>query len=191
METFQEFVGAGSMIEAFYWLIAIVFSAYFVIQLTMSLIGLDMDFELDIDIGVGDVSFAAVAAFLAAGGWVGVVAYNSTSLRGWAVLGVAAAAGLVTFLVTVVVFSKLKSLEEHGNLDEKNAVGKIGTVYLTVPGDRKGEGQIQVVVQEKLIILEALTEGRTVSTGEKVMVFGTTEEGKLLVEPYQDMISEV
>jgi hypothetical protein len=185
METLQHWVGAGSTVETVYWLIALVSSGFFALRILTAFVGLELDVEFDLDVGVGDVSLGAIAALLAMSGWTGVMFYHTTPLAGVTILGISVAAGLVSFFATIFLFTKMKGLESQGNLDVKNSIGQIATVYLGIPADGEGEGQIQLTVQGKMVILEALTEGDAISTGEKVLVFGQNEHGKLLVTPYE------
>ena len=48
------------------------------------------------------------------------------------------------------------------------AVGQRGTVYLSIP--RSGRGQVQIVLQERLMTLDARSTGADLATGTKIRV---------------------
>ena len=61
-----------------------------------------------------------------------------------------------------------------------NAIGAQGSVYLTIPAD--GIGKVQVVVQERLINLNAVAEGdEDLKTGDGVEVVSLTADNMLVV----------
>ena len=53
---------------------------------------------------------------------------------------------------------KLSEIDTDGNIDVNKSIGQIATVYLTVPKNRSGIGKVNVVLQERLIELDAMTE---------------------------------
>jgi len=186
----QDFFGANSKIEALYWLIASTSSGFLGVCVVLGLFGLDFDHDFDVDLdfgGVdfGDISFSAIAALFSIGGWAGVLAYQMTDLSVWGIFGAASAAGAMGFVATAMLLKQIKKLEETGNLDLENAVGQLGEVYLSIP--ENGQGQVQIVLQGRLIILDAKTDGKAIETGQKIIVY-SLENGKLVVEPYQDLL---
>ena len=55
--------------------------------------------------------------------------------------------------------------------DLKNAIGQEATVYLNIPAE--GTGKVQVEVQERLMVLEAVSAEKTdLKTDDKVKVVG-------------------
>ncbi|WP_051203331.1 NfeD family protein [Hugenholtzia roseola] len=176
---------AGSEIENLYWWIAVLSTGFIVLRLLLSLVGVELDHEFDLDFGdsdFGDISLSAFATLFAIAGWAGVLGYHFTDFGDMAIVGIAISAGLVGFVVAILTHQKLKKLEQSGNLDLRNAIGKVGEVYLTIP--QEGEGQVQIVVQGKLQTLDAKSEGLLIPTGEKVMVY-EVENGKLLVGRFE------
>jgi NADH:ubiquinone oxidoreductase subunit D len=65
----------------------------------------------------------------------------------------------------------LFSLRSSGTLDYKNAVGKIATVYVTVPPNHNGGGQVEVLIQVRLQTISCMTAhyGMTWRTTENAM----------------------
>ncbi|MDW7691554.1 hypothetical protein R9C00_17595 [Flammeovirgaceae bacterium SG7u.111] len=190
METLIELFGASSKLEAIYWLMAVGSSAMLGIRLLLGTIGIELDHELDFDIAGMDVSLSSFVAFVCIAGWTGVLGFNMpTPLTKAMVIGVSSIAGGAGFFLSLVLFKQMKNLENNGNLEIDNAIGKVGKVYLGIPGERNGPGQVEVVVQGRLTIMDALTDGATIITGQKVLVYAT-EGDKLLVESYDEKAIE-
>jgi hypothetical protein len=76
------------------------------------------------------------------------------------------------------------SMRSDGTRQINNAIGAVGTVYVTLPASRVGGGQINVTVGGRLETLSALNAGlRVVPSGEKVKVVGVIDTNTVLVEP--------
>lgn len=151
----------------------------------------DLDTDHDTDMhdgahhvtGVRILTVRGMVAFFAVGGWSGVVALE---LNASVVLSavIAVIAGLLAlFLVGIVIRWALK-LQEQGNINIANAVHKTGEVYLTIPASCTGKGKVNIVLQERYVELEAMTnESEPIKTGESVVVIGRLDQNVLLVEP--------
>ena len=89
--------------------------------------------------------------------------------------------GLVVYLM-----SYLHSLREEGTLDYKNCVGEVGTVYLPIPPNRKGMGQIEVMVQGRLRIVKSVTDcEKKIANQVAVRVTEIVDQQTLLVSPLE------
>ena len=84
-------------------------------------------------------------------------------------------------LIAWLMRSMLK-LQSSGNLEPKNAVGKAGVVYITIPGERSGSGKVNLLVQERFAEMDAVTDGEPIPTGREVIVVGVTTLGTLIVK---------
>ena len=190
MEWLMEITGAHSEIEAIYWLIASVSSAYLLLKIFLNFWGLDLDMDidlesdLDLDLGLGhyDISLSSIIAFFAAGGWAGVLLLREIGNPLLAHI-IAFFIGLITMIGTIVMYGKLKGLESSGNIDLKNAIGKIGTVYLSILPEKGG--QVTITIQGRRYTFDALTEDKEIKTGQKVLVYNV-KGNKLIVEPFND-----
>ena len=56
-----------------------------------------------------------------------------------------AIAGLFTVWIISIIFAQMRHLQSEGTLDIQNAIGEVGSVYLTIPAN--GPGQVQLSVQ--------------------------------------------
>lgn len=63
----------------------------------------------------------------------------------------------------------------------KSAVGCHGTAYLTIPGGRKGEGKVQISINNSIREYNAVTGGDTIPTGTPVKVVEVVDSNTLLV----------
>jgi len=69
-------------------------------------------------------------------------------------------------------------------LDYSNAVGQIATVYLTISPVQRPGGQVEVMIQGRLVTAEALQKGsQPLSPGTKVKIVDKIGLTALLVEP--------
>ena len=132
--------------------------------------------------GLGIISFRSITAFFLGFGWSGVIA-----LKAGHSLGVAIIIGLfVGGVLMVGIFALMRSmmrLQSSGSLDYGNAVGEVATVYVTIPSDQRGGGQVEVMIQGRLAMAEALQKGSTsLSPGTKVRVVETIGRSTLVVE---------
>ena len=172
--------------EEIYWLTAIISSGLLGLMVLLNIFGFDVD-GLDLDfLDVGDAfSFNSLVAMVCIGAWTGYMAHYMTPMKEWQVLATAIAAGAVAYVASIFVLRKMKGLESSGTIRLENAIGKTGTVYLSVPGNRSGKGQIQVVVQGRLMILDAMTEKDKIETGSKALVYDI-ENNVVMIELFNE-----
>ena len=83
-------------------------------------------------------------------------------------------------LVAVVILFSLR-MQQSGNLELNNAIGKIAEVY--VPMEKEGKGKVTLVVQERFMELDAVCMEEDLKTGQQVRVVGVTPANVLVVTP--------
>jgi hypothetical protein len=192
--------------------IGILATVILVVQLVMTLFGVDSDgstdaggFDGQVDFGGVDgnldvdqpadlaehgsglqiLSVRSVVAFLAGFGWTGVIVLQAGRGIGSAVL-VAVGVGTLLMLLVFWLMRWLYSLRESGTMDYRNAVGQVGTVYVRIPAAGQGTGQIKVLVQGRLATVAAtVCRGDTIPSGDKVRVTGLAGANILEVEGIQ------
>ncbi|NLU52523.1 MAG: hypothetical protein GXX10_06635 [Clostridiaceae bacterium] len=124
-----------------------------------------------------------IIGFFSIGGWFGVAAI-SWGLSEPAAVSIALLAGFLAMYFVAWSISLALRLQHSGTINLNNAVGNIGEVYIPIPPLKSGMGKVNVIVQERLCELSAVTDcERTLRTGEKVTVMGVEKEGVLLVTP--------
>ena len=83
-----------------------------------------------------------------------------------------------------VMMRGVMRLQSSGTLDYGNAVGQMGTVYVTIPPVQRSGGQIETMIQGRLVTAEALQKGsQPLKPGTKVKVVERIGSSTLIVEP--------
>jgi membrane protein implicated in regulation of membrane protease activity len=94
-------------------------------------------------------------------------ASHNTALTIIAATLIGAAFMYIVFWLMNAIFK----LRDSGNIEYENAIGKVATVYITIPPRREGAGQVQVVVQGRLREVSAVTDNEErLAPGAKVVV---------------------
>ena len=186
-----------SLEQQAYWVVGGVASVLVLLQTLLLLVGSAADLAEAGDADMGDagehasgirlLSSRTVVAFFVGFGWTGVIASRegvgdpaATALSAVLVGGLFAA-------VILYLMRFLHTLRHSGTLDYRNALGEVGTVYLPVPAQMAGTGRIQVRVQGRLKVIEALTRHpQRIANGSRVRVVDLVDEGTLVVEPVTD-----
>ncbi|PLX16675.1 MAG: hypothetical protein C0597_07750 [Marinilabiliales bacterium] len=182
-----------ALIEKIYWCIAIPFSALFVLQIILTFFGGDID-EMEAD-GNSDVSIdddagiefqfitlKNLVAFFTIFGWAGVACLDSGLSVGKTVI-ISSVSGLIMMTIMASIVYFMGKLTDSGTLNLNNAVGKIGSVYLSIPAKRAGLGKVQIKVQG-LQTLDAMTDhDEDIKTGSVVDVLEILNNEILVVKP--------
>ena len=162
------------------------------IQMGMVMLGGAVDMpEAEIaDTGEGGASgifsIRTIGAFFAGFGWAGAAMLQAGHSTGAATF-VASLSGSAFLGVVIYLMSYLHSLRQEGTLDYTNAIGNVGNVYLPIPPKRKGMGQVEVMVQGRLRIVQALSDSdKKIGNRVAVRVTETIDEQTILVKPLED-----
>lgn len=171
-----------------FYAIGIVSLVALLFQMLLTVVGLghhdgDLSGHGDSDSGGWLINMRTVMAFLSGFGWAGGILLN----RGYgfvpAISRAAAVGGLFLFGTALLVRSLLK-LQSSGTLDYSNAIGAVGTVYCTIPGGEKGGGQVELMIQGRVITADARTQSSPdLKPGTKARVVALIGQSTLLVEP--------
>ncbi len=130
-----------------------------------------------------------IIAFLSVGGWMGIAAID-WGLHPFTAIVLAFVAGCLALSFVAWSIRAFVRMQQSGNVRRENAIGKEGEVYLTIP--EKGHGKVNVIVQDRLCEMEAITKAdRVIKTGEKVWVIDVTTKGMLIVEPKNDRTENI
>jgi len=171
-----------------YAALALVGTGLFLLRLGMALLfdfG-DADFDLDADID-GGASFSvfsllSVTAFFMGTGWMGLAARLDMGL-GTAMGGVVGVGfGVMLMLGTAAAMYAVKQMAEEKSYDTNTAVGRTGTVYMSVPGENAGAGKVRVSISGRSMIVPARTAGPKLEAFTDIQVVSAREDGVLFVE---------
>ena len=177
-----------SLESEIFYAIGIVALAVLLMQIFLTLIGIDAHHDADLsggvhDSGLGLLSVRTITAFFVGFGWGGVIILNHGHSLPMAVLG-GFATGFVFLLTTAFLIHNLLRLQSSGNLNYRNAIGVVGTVYSTIPGAERGGGQLELMIQGRLTMAEAYTKAaHDLKPNSKARVVDLIGESTLLVEP--------
>ena len=197
----SEWWNSLSVIMRVVWGLTLSASLVFIIQTVMTFIGADT--SGDFDAPDGDLGFDSsslghsgmnlytlrnLVNFLLGFGWTLILlegSINSTAL----LIFIALSVGLGLVAIVMYLFKWMSDMQQSGNIDVyKSAVGCTGTVYLTIPGERKGDGKVQITINNAVREHAALTDGETIKTGTPIKVIEVINQGTLLVEELNSFI---
>lgn len=130
----------------------------------------------------GVISLRTVVAALAFFGLAGLTAREAGAGQAGQ-LAVGVMAGLAAMYGVYFMILSLAKLKAEGTPRIERAVGRHGTVYVTVPAEEKGAGKIQLNLQNRTMEYLALTAGHALSPGTKIVVTDVLTSDTVQVEP--------
>ena len=176
-----------------FYAIGVVALGVLLLQLVLMLVGVDGYHDADFSghgdhpTGMGLLSIRTVTAFFVGFGWGGATLLNHGYSVPIAILG-GSGLGLLFLLGTAFLVRNLLRLQSTGNLDYRNAIDVVGTIYSTVPAAEAGGGQIELVLQGRLMMAEAYTKAaHDLKPGSKARVVELIGQSTLLVEPLTNL----
>lgn len=176
---------------AWFTIPAVLGTAFFVIRLTLMLAGADGgDAEMDLDVDHSDstetfkmLSIQSITAFAMGFGWGGLGGLRGAGwdLTGSLAIGVVAGVGMVWMIM--MLMRGVHSLQQSGNVPLARMDGATGEVYVSIPGEKKGTGQVRLVVENRQRIVNAVTEGMDIPTRSRVRVTRVNDDNTVTVVP--------
>ena len=173
---------------------AIVGGIVFMIRMVLALFfGGGDDFEPGMDVGDGDIigdsdaafsiiSLQSIVGFLLIFGLAGLGCSVQLEMSSAASTLTAFAAGAVTMLIIAWITFTLRKLDQPGNISLQNAVGEVGTVYLTIP-EGGGTGKASIRIQNRLRVYDAIAKDKScLPTEERIKVVEVVGGTTLVVE---------
>ena len=193
-----------SLVMKILWGVTLAASLIFVIQSILTFIGADAgEGGIDTDMDAGFDSEAADASveggtnlltfrnfvnFILGFGWSAILLQEKISSVPLLLI-VATVVGLALVAIVMYLFKWLTGMQQSGNINlYKVAVGCNGTVYLTIPGERAGEGKVQISINNSVREYDAMTDGDSLKTGTPIRVTEVLGVHTLLVEPLEPQI---
>ncbi len=177
--------------EKFYLYVAVPASLILLIQTFMTVFGLTGEIDVDFD-GDGDVdvsgetgltifSIRNMVAFFTFFGWSGLWMMSS-GFNSILTVIVSILIGIIFMVISMSLFFLVSKMQRSGNIDLKNAVGKMAEVYIPIPAKRRHYGKVMIVIQGSLTELEAVTDdAEDIVTGSQVEVVKIEDNSKLVV----------
>jgi len=183
------------------WGVTLTASLIFVVQSVLTFIGADTD-GLDsdfadpsgtdgadgLDSGANLYTFRNFVNFCLGFGWSAILLHESVHST-FLLLMVSIFVGIGLVALVMYMFKLLSSMQQSGTIDvEKMAVGCNGRVYLTIPGERAGEGKVQITINNCVREYTALTDGELLPTGTPITVSEVLDPSTLIVERQNSLI---
>lgn len=196
-----------SSFEKFFWVLAIPFSALFIIQMFLLIIGIEgssddfeiqSDIDLDTSTDIDDydnsnlepnaplklVTLRNIIISFTIFSWTGIMGSRNDYSKIFTVL-LGVILGSLVILILSIVYKFIIRLTESGNMNLKYSIGATGQVYLTILENGKRGGKVQVTFQSSLRELDAITYGDRIPTGVKIIVIGV-EDNYLVVKSLEE-----
>lgn len=184
------FQGMTNLQQAF-WYLAFGASLIFIFQTILTFTGTDSSADLDADFD-GDFhhvdapfelfTFRNLINFFLGFGWTGAAFYGKMS--DYLLVIIAAIVGLIFIGLFFFIIKQFMKLQEDNSFSIENAVGKIASVYITIPGKKSGKGKVQLSIKGSFHELAAITEDENdISFGESVKIL-KVENDTLVVEQF-------
>ena len=131
-----------------------------------------------------------IVAFFAIGGWAGLAAVAGGIPGFWSVQ-ISIAAGAAAMLFAAYSIRLIVKMQSDGTIQLKNTLGSMATVYMTVPPYRGNTGKVNLLVQDRFVELDAVTDSReAIRVNTEVKVVGLTDDSVLIVTPVEDLKRE-
>ena len=188
---------ALSPIMKILWGVTLGASLIFIIQSILTFVGADADTNFDTDVDVSmdgsDLSnieggsnlytFRNFVNFILGFGWSAILLQDSITSIPVLIL-VSVLIGVALVAAVMYLFKWLSSMQQSGNIDlNSSAKGCEGTVYLTIPAARAGEGKVQITIAGAVREYNAVTESEeTLKTGTPIRVVDVINNSTVLVE---------
>lgn len=184
------------------WGITLTTSLIFIVQTVMTFIGADTDADFNTDVdtsfdgsdlsniegGSNLYTFRNFVNFFLGFGWTAVLLHDKIASPVLLYL-LAAVVGVALVAAVMWLFKWLAGMQQSGNIDlYKSAVGCSGSVYLTIPAARSGEGKVQITINGSVREYNAVTDGDAIKNGTPVKVSEVIDNHTLLVEELNSYI---
>lgn len=182
--------GEMELLLQIFWGCAIVASLIFIVQMVLTLIGMDssdvdVDFDgantMDLGGGLNLFTIKNFIGFLVGFGWAGVCFYDAIP-NVILLLLVAFVVGCLFVGIFVVIYKQTKKLEHNGAFKIDDVMGTTVSVYLRIPANGTGKGKVQVSQNGSVHELDAFTDGEEIPSGAKVKIVEVIDNETVKVE---------
>ena len=131
--------------------------------------------------GLKIFTIKGIISFFVVFGWSGIVLLGA-DVPLFITIPVATICGFAIMVLLAVLFKLIFKLRSDGNIDNRNAIGVSGKVYLTIPPLRTGEGKVYVMIQGSYVERAAVTDSdEAIPTGAEIVVIGVSGDASLVV----------
>jgi len=123
-----------------------------------------------------------IVAFFALGGWAGLAALTAGLHAFWSIQ-ISLFVGVCAMLLAAIAIRLALKMQASGNINLSNAVSQTADVYIRIPSARSEKGKVTMLLQERFVELDAITDSDTDLMPEsKVKVVAITDGNCLVVK---------
>ena len=186
-----------TVMEHIYLWLGVAATAFLIVQIIMmccSSFGGDVDIDgdgdidVDTDSGVSIFTVKSVTAFFAVGSWAGLLTCALTEGKmKWLSILFAVLAGAAAMAIVVVLVRAVLKLQCNGAVQHEKLVGKIATVYVSIPPSREGRGKITLNAQGRFLEIDAMTDSEEKLTVDEAVEIVSTENECAVVKKAQNI----
>jgi membrane protein implicated in regulation of membrane protease activity len=179
------------------------------LQLILMIIGVGFGSEADGDIDDGSIDSNAettppdsrgssntntfkiftirgIVAFFALGGWAGLAALAAGLHPFWAIQ-ISLFIGVCALLLASIIIRLALRMQTSGNINLNNAISQTAEVYIRIPSERSDKGKVTMILQERFVELDAVTDNDTdIMPESKVEVQAIINGDCLVVSPVKE-----
>ena len=124
-----------------------------------------------------------IVAFFALGGWAGLAALAAGLHPIWAIQ-ISLFVGVCALLLAAIIIRLALRMQTSGNLNLRNAISQTADVYIRIPSGRSDKGKVTMLLQERFVELDAVTDCEAdIMPETKVKIVAVTNDDCLLVSP--------
>ncbi|MCU0417916.1 MAG: NfeD family protein [Cytophagaceae bacterium] len=184
----MEFLAQADVLLKSFWYLALGVSVLFIIQTVMTFIGADSgdgiepDFDGDLDMdthGPSQVfSLRNLINFLIGFSWTGVAFYDVISNK-YILVVLAAMVGSAFVAFFFWLMKQMNQLNQDNTTKVETAIGRMATVYLTIPNN--GKGKVHIVLGGGTREYDAVSTEGDLATGTLVKVVEVLDGHTLVV----------
>jgi len=127
-----------------------------------------------------------IVAFFALGGWAGLAALTSGVPVFWSIQ-IALFSGTAALMLASIAIRLALRMQDSGNINLRNALAQPAEVYITIPPSRTNTGKITMLLQERFVEIDAVTDSETeLRPKTKVEVVGLADKDCVVVRPAEE-----
>ena len=158
------------------FVIAVVSTAVFAIQVIFTLLGIGEFDDLELGEGGEGAPFGDIftirngVSFLMGLSWGGLMAYSWGLTHAAFAILIGLVVGSLFVALNMGLLALMSMVKHEGNVQLENAVGQEARVTLAVPEGRSGVGKVSLSLQGRLKEYHAVTDGRELQRNSPVTV---------------------
>jgi len=188
---------------------AIPMTVVMVLQLILMIIGVGLGSDTDGDLDDGGIDSNAetsppesknggssstfkiftirgIVAFFALGGWAGLASLTAGLHPFWAIQ-ISLFVGVCALLLAAIIIRLALRMQTSGNININNAISQNAIVYIRIPSARSDKGKVTMILQERFVELDAVTDhDADILPESKVEVLAIVNGDCLVVGPVAD-----